>query len=221
MKLNNIEVEILSTMKLIDAYNNNFPEDFIMENVIYCIHNDVSGKNYIGQTINVKNRFSTTYVGHFRDYNRFINNEIEKTRALYRAWKKYGLESFTVFVIDVGSCRDELNEKEIYWIKTLHTCIKDPDCFGYNITWGGENDRIISEEAIKKSLAARREKYGGPCTNCHTPEAFAKGRQTKLERYGTTGFVNVFTPEAIEKKKRTNIEKYGNPFGNIAKVQKK
>lgn len=212
MLLNDIEVEILSTMKLVDAYNNIFPEDFLMENVIYCIHNDTNGKNYIGQTVKVKNRFSKTYVGHFRDYDRYISGEIKETRALYRAWKKYGLESFTVFIIDTGNNRDELDEKEVYWIKTLHTCTQDPNCFGYNLTWGAD-DMSVSRESIERSLETRRKLYGEAFANCHTPEAFAKGNKTKEERYGNGGFVNVFTPEANEKRRQTNLKKYGTVNG--------
>ena len=56
MILNNIEVNILSTMSLLDAYDNKFPEGFLMENVIYCVHNNVNGKNYIGQAQNIRSR---------------------------------------------------------------------------------------------------------------------------------------------------------------------
>lgn len=213
MILNNVEVNVLSTMKLIDAYNSNFPEDFLMENIIYCIHNDINGKNYVGQTVKVINRFSKTYVGHFKDYDKFVNGKLSETRALYRAWKKYGLESFTVFAIDTGSCREELNEKEVYWIKTLHTCVKDPDCFGYNLTWGADDMSVSCRESIEKSLETRRKIYGEAFANCHTPEAFAKGNKTKEERYGHGGFVNASTPEANEKRKQTNLERYGTLHG--------
>ena len=221
MILNNVEVNVLSTMKLIDAYNSNFPEDFLMENIIYCIHNDINGKNYVGQTVKVINRFSKTYVGHFKDYDKFVNGKLSETRALYRAWKKYGLESFTVFAIDTGSCREELNEKEVYWIKTLHTCVKDPDCFGYNLTWGADDMSVSCRESIEKSLETRRKIYGEAFANCPTPEAFAKGNKTKEERYGHGGFVNAFTPEANEKRKQTNMRKFGQPYGPVKETMRK
>lgn len=45
MTLNNIEVNILASVKLIDLYNHIYPENFfIHENVIYCVHNEVNGK---------------------------------------------------------------------------------------------------------------------------------------------------------------------------------
>ena len=220
MIFNGVEVEILASMRLIDAYNKNFPEDFIMDNIIYCIHNDINGKNYIGQTVKVENRFSKTYVGHFKDYDKFVAGELSETRALYRAWKKYGLESFTVFVIDTGLCREDLNEKEVYWIKTLHTCVKDPDCFGYNLTWGADDMSVTCRESIQRSIETRIEKYGEAFANCHTPEAFAKGNKTKEERYGHGGFINVFTPEANKKRIQTNIEKFGSPLGTLEHIWK-
>lgn len=213
MILNNVEVNVLASLELIDAYNKNFPENFIHENVIYCVHNNVNNKNYIGQTVEFFNRFSLSYVGHFRDYNRFINGGLGDGRILYAAWKKYGLEAFTVYIIDTGVDRKELDEREMYWIKTLHTCTKDPDCLGYNLTWGADDMGVKDPESIKRSLATRLEKYGEYFANCHTPEAFAKGRKTKLEKYGQENFVNAFTPEANEKRRQTNLERYGKPSG--------
>lgn len=213
MILNSVEVEILSTMSLRDAYEGKFPKDFLMENVIYCIHNNINGKNYVGQTVKVENRFSKTYVGHFRDYDRYVSGELSETRALYRAWKKYGLESFTVYVIDLGKDREDLNEKEVYWIKTLHTCVKDSDCFGYNLTWGADDMSINCRESIERSLETRRKLYGNAFANCHTPEALTKGNKTKEERYGHGGFINAFTPEANEKRRQTNLERYGTLHG--------
>lgn len=214
MLLNNIEVEVLSTIELIDAYNNIFPEDLITENVIYCVHNKVNGKNYVGQTVEFKNRFSTSYIGHFKDYHKYIEGKLGNRRVLYKAWKKYGLESFTVYIIDTGTDRDSLNEKEIYWIKTLHTCTKDPECNGYNLSWGADDMGVKDEESIRKSLATRLERYGSyAAPACHTPEAFAKGTETKIKKYGHAGFINVFTPEANEKRKQTNLEKYGTLHG--------
>lgn len=214
MLLNNVEVDILATIELIDAYNKIYPEEFIYKNVIYCVHNNVNGKNYIGQTIEFSNRFSDSYIGHFKDYNKYKNGKLKDSRILYKAWNKYGLESFTVYIIDVGDgSRESLNEKEVYWIKTLHTCTQGPECFGYNLTWGADDMGVKDPESIKKSLATRLEKYGTYLHNCHTHEALEKGNQTKLERYGKTGFINASTPEANEKRRQTNLERYGTKHG--------
>lgn len=58
----------------------------------------------------------------------------------YKALRKYGVENFTFQIIEL--CRqDELNEREIYWIKYY-------DSFnnGYNQTIGGENVIKIDRE---------------------------------------------------------------------------
>ena len=189
MTLNNIEVEILASANLKDIYNKNFPEKFIFKNVIYCIHNNINGKNYIGQTKEFKGRFSECIIGHFKCYNDYKNGNHVRGKYLYRSWAKYGIESFSVFIIDTGKDREELNEKEMYWIKTLHTCTKDPECFGYNLTWGADD-----------------------LGNLVSPETHAKGEKTKIEKYGHGGFINTHTPEAKQKRKESLIKKYGVPY---------
>lgn len=74
MILNDIEIEILSSIELVDVYNKRIPNDFITNNVIYCIHNKINGKNYIGQTVSFKNRFGD--FGHFGDYNKAMKGEL-------------------------------------------------------------------------------------------------------------------------------------------------
>lgn len=189
MILNKIEVKIFDTIELIDAYDKKFPDNFTNKNVIYCVHNKANGKNYIGQTVKFTDRFSTSYIGHFKDYIKFINGELSDRRILYRAWKKYGLESFVVYIIDICSDRESLNEKEIYWIKTLHTCTKDPECYGYNLTWGADDSSSL-----------------------FSPEALEKGEKTKIEKYGHGGFINAHTPEAKLKRKNSLIKRYGVPY---------
>lgn len=214
MILNGIDVNILTSIELVDAYNKKFPIGFTNDFVIYCVHNKINGKNYIGQTVNFRNRYSDSYIGHFRDYDRYLKRSLVGERILYAAWEKYGLESFIVYIIDTGKDRKELNDREIFWIKELHTCTKDPECHGYNLTWGGEDINLASEESIKKSLATRLERFGNYVSpKCHTPEAFAKGNKTKEERYGHGGFINAFTPEANKKRQQTNLRLYGTTHG--------
>lgn len=189
MILNNVEVKILESIELLDAYNKKFPKKFIGKNVIYCIHNKVNSKNYIGQTSRFQGRFSNNLKGHFRSYKDFISGQLGYESCLYKAWKKYGFDSFIIYIIEENCLdREELNEKECYWIKTLHTCTKDPDCFGYNITWGGSDVSV----------------------GMFSQESKEKARQTKLDRYeSTSAFINTKTPEAIEKRRQTLLDRYG------------
>ena len=196
MILNNIEVNILASANLEDIYNKKFPDNFIFENVIYCVHNNINGKNYIGQTKEFKARFSECLIGHFKCYNDYVGGNPIRGKYLYSAWRKYGFSSFIVYIIDTGANREELNEREMYWIKTLHTCTKDPDCFGYNLTWGADD-------------------LGNLCS----PETLAKGEQTKIERYGHGGFINAHTPEAKQKRKESFIKKYGVPYRPLPKEE--
>lgn len=220
MILNNIEVEVLASIELIDACNKKFPEKCPNKNVIYCVHNKINGKNYIGQTTNFRNRFSMKIIGHFKCYNDYINGNPIRGKYLYRAWNKYEFKSFIVYIIDEGSDRADLNVKETYWIKTLHTCVKDPECFGYNLTWGADDlGHLFTPESIAKGRQTKIERYGttDPFINSHTPEAKEKRRQTLIDRYGTT---SVVTKESLEKMMKTNLEKYGSIVGNLINREK-
>ena len=215
MILNKIEVKIFDTIELIDAYDKKFPDNFTNRNVIYCVHNKINGKNYIGQTIKFTDRFSTSYIGHFKDYIKFINGELGDRRILYRAWKKYGLESFVVYIIDICFDRESLNEKETYWIKTLHTCTKDPECYGYNLSWGADDMGVKDPEANEKRKKTNLKKYGTECGPRMSEEGLKRMLSKKIEKYGDImGSCN--TPENREKAVRNlkityafrNIDKY-------------
>ena len=216
MILNNIEVKILASIELEDAYNKIYPQDFIYENVIYCIHNKVNNKNYIGQTKNFKNRFSTQLIGHFKCYNDYISGNHIRGKYLYKSWGKYGFKSFIVYIIDHSSTSDKLilDEKETYWIKILHTCVKDPEAWGYNLTWGADDyGHFGSPESISKGKKTKLEKYGTNevFINSHTPEAKEKRKQTLIKKFGKTG--GCLTEEALDKMLKTKIEKYGDIMG--------
>lgn len=90
---------------------------------IYKIVNKVNGKSYVGQTIHdIKTRF--------RNHK---HASLTQNTYLYKAMRKYGYDNFTIEEIDVANNLDELNNKEIYWIKQLNTKVPN----GYNIVDGG------------------------------------------------------------------------------------
>ena len=103
---------------------------------IYKITNKINGKCYIGQSINIKQRF--------RDHK---NCKVDK--PLYRAFKKYGLKNFKFEILEECS-KEELNEKEIYYIAFYNSTT---DGNGYNLEHGGElRDRVLCEEAETKRV---------------------------------------------------------------------
>jgi hypothetical protein len=76
---------------------------------IYKITNQINGKCYIGQTIDVRNRFRV----HRNDSK--SKNSVSYNYPLYRAMRKYGLENFEFAVIEVVDESTDLLEREVYW----------------------------------------------------------------------------------------------------------
>lgn len=101
------------------------------ELVIYKITNLVNNKVYIGQIYDYETR-KRHHIG------AALHNWKESDRPLYRAMKKYGIENFSFEIIDYAETEEELNNKEIYYIKYYNSSI---DKNGYNLDLGGKNGR--------------------------------------------------------------------------------
>ena len=73
------------------------------------------------------------------------NNDKHNNTYLLQAWNKYGENNF-IFTIIERCSKNELNQKEIYWIDKL-----DSHKSGYNLTDGGDGclGRIYTEQQIK------------------------------------------------------------------------
>lgn len=100
---------------------------------IYKITNQVNGKVYIGQSVNIKRR----WIEHKSNAN------IGKKSALYDDIRKFGFEKFTLDIIEECE-KEELNEREIYWIAFYSS--NNPEV-GYNKNKGG-NGEIYDYEKI-------------------------------------------------------------------------
>ena len=111
---------------------------------IYKIINLINQKIYIGKTTR---KVETRWEEHKRDYLR----KDRKETKLYRAFKKYGIENFSISTIESNiDSLQELNEKEMYYINLFNSC---NESIGYNITKGGDGGRTnskLSEEQVKK-----------------------------------------------------------------------
>lgn len=98
---------------------------------IYKIENLINHKKYIGQSVDIYDRW-----WHHKNIVK-QPYDIEHYSAIHKAIKYYGIENFSFEIIEECSPK-ELNNREIYWIAYYHTWVLDPQCNGYNLTNGGE-----------------------------------------------------------------------------------
>ena len=116
---------------------------------IYLTYNKLNGKIYIGQK---KGEYNENYLG--------------SGRYLKHAIAKYGKENFENYIIQWCDSKDELNEKERYWIAKYNS--KMASGYGYNISEGGDWGDVVSgmtneqREIYSKhlSIACKGEKNG-------------------------------------------------------------
>ena len=111
---------------------------------IYKITNQINGKCYIGQSVNIAKRWtehrckatskgSEGFESHF-----------------YRSIRKYGLENFSFEILE-ECLREELNKKEQFYIAKYHS---DQQDYGYNLTPGGDSQgpttRKLTDKQVKE-----------------------------------------------------------------------
>ena len=98
---------------------------------IYKITNKKNSKSYIGKTTrDLEIRFD--------EHKKRVLNHNFKNSYLYNTMYKEGIDNFSFEEIEFVENNDELNERERYWISYYHTYIGDDNCWGYNLTPGGD-----------------------------------------------------------------------------------
>jgi len=163
----------------------------VIKMFIYKITNLITGKQYVGQTVRpIKKRWSC------HGYNNYyIANSI----------KKYGKKKFKIEVLEQCESTQQLNQREIYWIKEINTLYPN----GYNLTEGGEgaSGRIISDETKKKMSEAQKGSknpfYGKKLSTEHRRKISEakKGKKGKKGRKSP-----MFGKKHTEESKRKNSE---------------
>lgn len=127
---------------------------------IYKITYNKDGRCYIGQSINIEHRLKE-------------HKNCEGQSYIHNAIKKYGLSNFTFEVIEECS-RQELDEKECYWIKFYNSYEN-----GFNQTKGGQSfgnevavdcfnfngDRIATYLSIAEAEEATGSHHISSCIN--------------------------------------------------------
>ncbi|RWX70415.1 hypothetical protein EN780_03205 [Mesorhizobium sp. M4B.F.Ca.ET.089.01.1.1] len=100
---------------------------------IYSILNLVDGKRYIGKSIDIERRWDQHRKG-------------QTNRHLHNAFKKYGLASFRVEILEQFEVVDEhaLAERELAAMDIYKTCDRR---FGYNLRRDSSSGMIVHEES--------------------------------------------------------------------------
>lgn len=105
---------------------------------IYKITNLINNKCYIGKTERTINE----------RWHEHLKNRKKLNLPLYKALNKYGIENFTIEILE--ECPSQiLDVQEIYWISKYNSCIN-----GYNCTQGGEGGLLyISEKELNEIIS--------------------------------------------------------------------
>ena len=112
--------------------------------IIYCIENIISGKKYIGKT-------NCSLDQRIRSH--LCKCKKRTKTKLYDAIRSYGFNCFISYIVDTADTNDDLNKKEIEYIKKLDT-IKN----GYNMVEGGTGGDTMSNHPNKIEIYKRVSK---------------------------------------------------------------
>jgi len=174
------------------------PAGFLLEKVdrktnsksgIYIIENILTGKKYIGSSINCYDRIKR----HFMD----LNNGKHHSIYLQRCWKKYSSEHFRFKIIEEVN-NEELEKREQHWLNFYKSYEKDK---GYNIckiagittgykhteksrikmskTWKEKWNNMSEEEKILKSERLKNLRKGKINSKSHMKILFEYNRTKK------------------------------------------
>lgn len=142
---------------------------------IYLVTNRVNGKIYVGQ--HKKQQFDSSYKG--------------SGNLIRQAIKKYGKDKFDVVMIDTADTKEELNQKEVFYIETLNC--KDHN-IGYNIADGGGGGNLnvecywkhneMPDEMKQKMSIAAKKRYEDPEERRKCSENHADFSGEKHPMYG-------------------------------------
>lgn len=163
---------------------------------IYKVTNKVNGKFYIGQSVDIKRRWSE---------HRILNRD--ETLSLKRALRKYGVENFIFSVIE--ECLDYmLNEREEHYIKNLKPA--------YNRCKGGTGAKghYVSDDLKEKLSVKGKQQWinlseEGKKTRVLNLTGPRKGHPVSAETRQKLRSANIGkkqSKETIEKRNKTIIE---------------
>lgn len=159
--------------------------------VVVCLAN---GKKYVGQTRRgAQNRW--------KEHQKISS----RTQSIFgRSIAKYGGSNFAVEVLDYGGDQEELDEKERFWINTLHTRVPD----GYNFRDGGNHMTLESLARMKSPRGPRPQSIRDKISQSHKGK---KMPREGVEKSRATQRGRKVPPEVIEKIRMANTGRKHTP----------
>lgn len=176
---------------------------------IYKIENLIDGNCYVGQSINIYKRWESEKEAAFNPQHEAYNY------PLSRAFRKYGLDSFSFNILEECQ-REELNEKEIYWITQY-----DSYNNGYNQTPGGDTVlhmcKLTPQKALEiieilskdvEGVVSHRQLAKDYGVSADTIQAINAGRQWYNDNYNYPLHISKYDPryKQIYSKKENKIK---------------
>lgn len=151
---------------------------------IYKITNNINGKIYIGMTYR-------TIQERWKEHQNDCNRRQAENRPLYRAMNKYGIENFSIEVLEKT---DNPEERERYWIERLGSFK-----YGYNATLGGDGKPYVDYNLVIKTYK----------------EVQNIAEVSRILNIDVSTISKILHRNKIEIKSSTEIvkEKYGKPVG--------
>jgi group I intron endonuclease len=116
---------------------------------IYCIENKLNNKKYIGKTVKDNHNIR------WHEHKLRLKRNIHSNSYLQNSWNKDGEENFAFWIIETCQ-KEQLFEREIYWINSFNTFIN-----GYNLTKGGEGNLGMKRHHSKETKIKMSESHKG------------------------------------------------------------
>lgn len=155
--------------------------------IIYKVKNKISGKVYIGQTVNSLEQRKNEHINFSRNGKSKFN----------RAIKSYGYENFDWEIIDTAKTKEELNEKEIKYIQEYNSIEN-----GYNMVEGGTGG--YNQYAVEANKKKKGKTYEEIYSSAEIINQLKNGhRKRVVEHNKTYGF------DKLDKETMTDIARKG------------
>lgn len=140
-----------------------------MSSGIYLITNNVNGKVYVGQSVNIERR----WLAHKEA------SENGKELHLYRAIRKYGIDNFSLKVLMYINDKSLMNELEAKFIIDYNSTDRK---FGYNLQSGGKSFLQSEETKEKLRTVFSSENVKEKCRVSHLGKRHSESSKEKMRQ---------------------------------------